>query len=106
MNRKKNYIFNIDQVKIVWALIALIILFIGLYIYFVNVTILHTAHRQHIEEEITDTKSQISQLELDFIETNRMITKEYAINLGFEETNSVVFITRADSRLTLNEPQP
>lgn len=106
MKKTKSQTLNINQTTVVWALVAFIVLSIGLYIYFVNVTILQTADRQHIEEIITDTKSQISQLELEFIENNRGVTKEYAESLGFKEASSVVFLTRSDTRLTFNEPQP
>lgn len=95
-----------NQVAAVWGLSAAIVFCIGLYVYFVNITILQTAERQHVEESITDTKSHISQLELSFIDSNRTITKEYAQSMGFTEIASVAFINRSDTRLTLNEPQP
>lgn len=95
-----------NQVTTVWALLATIVFFLGLYVYFVNVTILHTAQRQDLEEVISDTKSKISQLELSFIENNRSVTKDTARELGFTEVASVVFLKRGDTRLTFNEPRP
>ncbi len=103
MNKSRSLAVHLNQTAVVWSLLAAIILCIGLYIYFVNATILHTAARQHVAEAITDTKSQISQLELEFIENTRGITKEYAQGLGFTESSSLVFVTRADTRLTFNE---
>lgn len=105
MKQIKTKILNINQVLAVWALGATILFTMGLYIYFVNMTVLYTAQRQEMEEVLTDTRSQISQLELNFIENNRSVTKEYAKSLGFTEIKSVAFLNRSDTSLTLNEQQ-
>ena len=97
---------NINNVHIFWTLVAFIATAIFLYGYFVNVTILHTAERQEIEDTIVDLKTDISQLELALIEQNRNLTKEYAYNIGFDSVNELVFVERGNTSLTLNELQP
>jgi len=90
-----------------WALIAAIGVSLFLYVYFVNVATFHTAERQHVEDGIIDTKSLISQLELEIIEMNRSVTQEYAYALGFTTIDEVQFVERDTTvSLSLNEIQP
>lgn len=88
---------NINQVYILWFLVAGIVALIALYIYFVNVTIFHTAERQELDESITEIKTSISQLELELIDGTREITKDYAYNLGFQEVEEVSYVSRDPS---------
>lgn len=93
---------NINNSYAFWALITMIVLVIGLYIYFVNLTILHTAERQHIGESIDDIKSSISQLELELIDGTKEINEEYALSLGFHELKNKTYLERDPStRLSL-----
>lgn len=92
------------QVRLFYALIAAIGVALFLYVYFVNVATFHTAERQHIEDAIIDTKSVISQLELEVIEANRNVTKEYAYAIGFTGVDGVQFVERDTTvSLSLNE---
>jgi cell division protein FtsL len=95
---------NINQVQIFWTVLALIVLAIFTYIYFVNVAIFNTANRHHIEEAIVEAKSDISELELEFIDKTRIITRDYAKSEGFSEIDKTVFVKRdPNTRVTLNE---
>jgi hypothetical protein len=71
------------------------------------VAILHAAERQHLDEEMTNLRTSISQLELELIENTRGITKDYALSLGFSEVSEKVFLERdPSSKLSLlNEIQ-
>jgi hypothetical protein len=83
-----------NQVYTFWSLVTLIVVAMALYIYFVQTTIFHTAERQQLQEMIIDTKSAISQLELELIEANREVTQEYALALGFVDVANTVFVER------------
>lgn len=96
--------FNTNQIYMFWGGIALVVIFSFMYIYFVNVTIFHTAERSNIEETITDLKSQISQLELELIDGTRELTLSYAYTLGFNDIKEPTFVKRDhNTRLSLNE---
>lgn len=89
--------------KIFWTLLALIGFFILFYAYFINATVLTTASLQNIEEEIVDTRSEISQLEFALIEGNKNLTMEFASNLGLVEVSDTVFVARNSASLSLND---
>lgn len=96
--------FHINQTHIFWACVGIIAMLIFSYIYFVNITIFHTADRSNIEESITDLKSSISQLELELIDETRTVTLEEAYDLGFRDVKSPVFVKRDhNTRLTIND---
>lgn len=93
----------LSQNHIFWTLICLIGLFILSYAYLVNATVLHTAGLQKIDEEIVDTKSEISQLEFALIEESKNFTKEYASTLGLVEIADTVFVSRTSAKLSFND---
>ena len=101
--KTKRRIF-ISQTQAFWTLVSLIAIFIVSYAYLVNITVLNTAARQHAEEMITETRSAISQLELELIDTNRSLNREYATMMGLSQVEDLVFIERSNTMsLSLNE---
>ena len=93
-----------SQVNFFWVLVSLIAVSILFYAYLVNSTVMNTAARQNAEEMITETRSAISQLELQLIDTNRTLTREYASRIGLSDVDGLVFIERSEGeRLSLNE---
>lgn len=90
-----NYIF--------WSLVVLIGMFVFMYGYFINATVLNTVSLQNTEEEIVDTRSEISQLEFALIEENKNFTKEYAASLGLVDISDTVFIARNSANLSFND---
>lgn len=88
---------------IFWSLVVLIGAFVFMYGYFINATVLNTVSLQNIEEEIVDTRSEISQLEFALIEENKNLTKEFASNLGLVEISDTVFIARNSANLSFND---
>ncbi len=89
--------------NIFWSLVVLIGFFVFMYGYFINATVLNTVSLQNIEEEIVDTRSEISQLEFALIEENKNFTKEYAASLGLVEISDTVFIARNSANLSFND---
>lgn len=88
---------------IFWLLVSLIAFFVFFYAYFINATVLNTVSLQNSEEEIVDTRSEISQLEFALIEENKNFTKEFATNLGLVEISDTVFIARNSAKLSFND---
>jgi hypothetical protein len=104
MQKRRTKTLHINQIHAFWICVVLIAATIFLYGYLVNVTILHTATRQSVEDKIIEVKTDISQLELALIETNRSLTEEYAREIGFSSVNELVFVERSSVRsLSLNE---
>lgn len=100
----KNYLSKISQTHCFWVLIAVIVSSILFYGYFVHRTVVNTAARQEAEEMITETRSIISQLELELIDTSRGLTMEYASSIGLHSVTDLVFVKRSQGEsLSLNE---
>jgi cell division protein FtsL len=105
MNQKTIKI-NKKNVQIFYLLSAVLLASILLYIYFINIAIFNTSKIQKVSEEITNTRSQISQLELELIDINRKITTNTASKLGLVPARERVFVERnVRTSLTLNELQ-
>ena len=98
----------IDQVKIVKILLLSIILMIFTYVYLINSIVFNVASHQKMASQISIIQSEVSDLELSFIEKNKDIKKEMAVNYGL--TNNIekdtIFVLRGEgTRLTFNEQQ-
>jgi hypothetical protein len=93
----------LSQNHIFWALVSLIAFFVFFYGYFINATVLNTVSLQNVEEEIVDTRSEISQIEFALIEENKNFTMEYAANIGLVDISDTVFIARNSASLSLND---
>lgn len=78
------------------VLLAAIVAFSGLYVYFVINTIANTATRLHTERNIAALSSSIGDKESSYISEKENITMNLATTLGFvpADTNTT-FVTRA-----------
>lgn len=95
---------HFSQIHIFWTLSAMIVFSILFYAYLVNITVLNTAARQNAEDLVIETRSAISQLELQLIDTNKNLNREYATSIGLSEVEDLVFIERSNTmNLSLNE---
>lgn len=100
--KTKTQILNNVLPRVFWALVALIVFVMAIYIYFVNTAILHAAERSRAEENAIVLKTTVSELEFEFIEKTRGMTEEYALSHGFEIKDPRVFVTRdPDTKLSL-----
>lgn len=100
MNLRK-YQNNITLVKAFWIASASLVVFSGLYMYFISQTIFAAAERESVENAIVETQTHISELELALIDQKRMVTREYASDNGFVKVDDTVFVKRdPDTRLS------
>jgi len=94
-----------NQKTIFWVLASAIFVFILLYSYFVNASVLSVVERKKINQELSITSSRVAELESKYFSSINNITLNLALNSGFVETRTNVFITRkalARDVLTLN----
>lgn len=93
---------NIPLIKIFWMAFIALIVFSGLYMYFIGQTVFAAAEREATEERVVELQTHISELELALIEQRRMVTREYAYTQGFVEVDQTVFVKRdPTTRLSL-----
>lgn len=80
--------------SIFWAMLILIILLAGTYMYFINRTIWNVATREKIQDEIVALNSKLGEKEFEYIKSKGSITMESAKQLGFDEPQRVSFVTK------------
>jgi hypothetical protein len=80
---------------IFWAMVATIVLFVGMYIYFVNKTVLNVVARQNVEAQTSNLNTELGNLESQYIASKNGVTMALAQQMGFQEVaNQEIFITR------------
>lgn len=99
----RTYTFSIDKrAKIFWALSAVSILSLLLYIYAVLATVQHTVARENLKSAYADLSAKVSELEFKDISLKNTINLATASNLGLSEVTSPLYVSRQPSSLTLN----
>lgn len=94
-------IIFIFQKKILWSVLALLILTVGVYAYFVNGAIFNIVERQNVLRELSSLTSSVSELESDYSIVRNTLTQEHARTLGFDEPKKKVFVS--EKRLVQNQ---
>ncbi len=84
------------------AAFTLVLVLMGLYMYFVSASVVHVVIRQEVQQEINRLNSEISQLEAAYIEVQHSVSAEIASLDGYQETQAKIFIDRIDDTLVLS----
>lgn len=96
------YKYNITLTKLFWTISISLIVFSGLYMFFISQTVFQAAQRESIEESLVEIQTNISELELALIDKKRMVTREYAKSQGFVYIEDTTFVKRdPGTRLSL-----
>jgi sensor histidine kinase regulating citrate/malate metabolism len=98
----RSMLFNIEQ-RIIFVLIAAVVIFVLLYVYFVGMAIINTVVRKEVEHDAAQLKSTVAQLEVRYLTEKNEITVALAMSMGFVRIENKTFaqrttyIGRADS---------
>lgn len=93
---------NEHRKGIFWALAVVLVVLCGMYMYFINATVLNVVARERYENQIAEMTSKVSDLEFKNITLKNSITMDKASTLGFIETSNVTFISRDSRNLSYN----
>lgn len=88
-----------------WALSLLVLSFVFGYSYFVNATVLHVVGRQNTEQQISEVRVHVSELETTYFARVNSMNLDLAVSYGLEEAGETTFVSRktlAKKILTLN----
>jgi hypothetical protein len=90
--------------KIFYGLLAMFVFLTVSYGFFVKQTVSSVVERKNIETEIKTISSNIGELELQYISRKNNLSLDYAISVGFNETNKINYISKTteNNTLTLN----
>ena len=92
-----------SRIRIFWALVLLVVMSFGLYVYALNAVIRNTVARQNLELVAADLSTQASSLEYAYINLKNKISIDMAYAQGFKDISSPIYISRARANsLTMN----
>ncbi|NCS99071.1 hypothetical protein GW764_02680 [Candidatus Parcubacteria bacterium] len=97
---------KLNQIRLVQMTFLAIIFCILSYIYMVNAITFGIAQKSKVVDQIAITNSEISDLELEIIETKESINRELALEYGLTQQieNETIFVLRGENtRLTFND---
>ncbi len=77
-------------------------LFVG-YIYFLSATVVHVVIRKEVTQEIVALRSEIANLESEYIERQHAMSGGIASQKGFVAIADKIFIDRGDTSLVLSD---
>ncbi|MDP3875337.1 MAG: hypothetical protein Q8Q22_02360 [bacterium] len=95
MKNKTRTISYDQRVRFFWALVAISMLSLFIYIYAVNATARNIAIRQDLEKQMANMSANLNSLEFAYIELRNNITIELAYDHGFREAKSPLYVSRA-----------
>lgn len=73
--------------------------------YFLSLSVVHVVMRKEANQQISDLKSQIANLEAEYIEAKHQISARVATLEGYKNNQDKIFISKADDSLVLQTPQ-
>lgn len=94
MEQKGNSTIRTAECKLFWLFSTLIVIFIGLYIYFVSSSIVNVVLREEIEVEVQEAHTRLSELETHYLSLKDGIDYELALSIGFTNVTDKQFVTR------------
>ena len=95
---------TLNSKKETWiiALSGVLFALIGLYIYFLSVSIVHVVIRQEVNQNIKEVNTKIASLESSYIEAQHRLSSNVATLEGYSRAVGKVYINRKASSLVLN----
>jgi len=84
------------------ALCGVLFALVGLYLYFLSVSIIHVVIREEVNQNIKEVNSKIAALESSYIEAQHRLSASVASLEGYNKAEQKVYINRQTSSLVLN----
>lgn len=88
---------------ITYCLLAVIVVLVGLYIYFLSASIVHVVMRKDTTRLITEFSSHIATLEGRYIEAQHRVSTAVATLEGYEKPTEKIFVQRDEPSLVLRD---
>lgn len=88
---------------IVLSLFGMIVVLVGLYIYFLSASILHVVIRKETTRTIAEVSSHIAVLEGRYIEAQHRVSDAVATLEGYEKPAEKIFVNRDEPSLVLRD---
>ncbi len=98
MRRHTHTIAYRDESRLFYSVLSVLVMTVGLYMYFVSSSILNVVMRKEVDSQIADMGTGISELEALYIEMQHSVSSDIATHKGFVVAPEKIFIdTNADT---------
>ena len=77
-----------------WALLGILILSVGFYLFCINNTVRNVVSRENLESEANKITLDISDKEFQYISMRNSVTIDLAYTLGFKDVSQKTFIKK------------
>jgi len=91
------------QIKITYALVFTIVCAVILYLYFLNLSVLHVIMRKEATRESNALRNEIALLETDYITAQHTIAGRMGTMEDFTIESEKIFVSRGQSSLVLRD---
>lgn len=81
-----------------WALLGVLFLCAGFYMYFINSTVHNVVTRQNLESEASGLVLKIGNQEFEYITKKNNINIQLAYSMGFKDVTAKTFISKNKSK--------
>ncbi len=92
---------NIGEQTLVLA--TLLLVFVGVYLYFLNLSVVHVVMRKEVIAEQNQIRTEIAELETSYIEAQHKIAGRIAHLDGYSIDTAKIFVTRGEDSLVLRD---
>ncbi len=103
----KNQIERIDgEKKLFWILFSLSVLFIVLYGFLINKTIMNAVYKNNMQKEIGALNNEVDSLDYEYLGLEKGITTDLALSKGFVNitTTNIAYVSKENATaLSLNK---
>ncbi|MEK7462147.1 MAG: hypothetical protein AAB618_01075 [Patescibacteria group bacterium] len=84
-------------------LLTLLAVFVGVYLYFLNLSVVHVVMRKETLAQHNQIRTEIAQLETSYIEAQHKIAGRIAYLDGYSIDTAKIFVTRGQDSLVLRD---
>ena len=84
-------------------LLTLLIVSVGVYLYFLNLSVVHVVMRKEVIAEQNQIRTEIAALETSYIEAQHKIAGRIAHLDGYSIDTAKIFVTRGEESLVLRD---
>ena len=93
----------ISYSKATLGCMCLLVLSVILYLYFLNMSVVHVVMRTQYTQEQNTLRTEISQLEAQYIESQHTIAARIATLQGYDTDVAKIFVSRESASLVLRD---
>lgn len=95
--------FKLSAAKQTYVALCLCVSAVMLYIYFLNVSVVHVVMRKEATQQANQLRTEIAMLETSYIEAQHKIADRIADLDGYTIDTDKIFVTRGETGLVLRD---